>query len=360
MPIVNGPEPFRSHDGLWQGRRTGQVDMVRSSISGKTSVARTIGVCAAILIGVSLTVSGCTKSQNAFEGTGSPRYEGPEPIPYGGGVQKIGNPYQIAGRTYTPHADPDYDKTGIASWYGDRFHRRRTANGEWFDMNRLTAAHPTLPLPVYARVTNRNNNRSIVVRINDRGPYAHDRIIDLSRQSATELGFRQQGTAPVRVEFLGPAPLNDDGSDLVAMNERYRGSGAPATQLASVDTPTVAERGRNGSSREDDRGAGTHNPARTNFATAPRGTGAASSSAPVAAGNGYFVQAAAFSDRGNAVALHQRLSSLGKVEIAESNLGSRTLYRVRVGPLADSVSADQALQNVIAAGQHDAHIVAAN
>ncbi|MGA7457064.1 MAG: septal ring lytic transglycosylase RlpA family protein, partial [Methyloceanibacter sp.] len=131
-----------------------------------------------------------------------------QPVPKGGGVYQIGKPYEVSGLTYTPREDPGYDRVGNASWYGELFHGRRTANGEIYDMDRLSAAHPTLPLPVYARVTNLNNGRTIVVRINDRGPYARDRILDLSRRSAELLGFRNSGTATVRVKYLGRAPLN--------------------------------------------------------------------------------------------------------------------------------------------------------
>ncbi len=133
-------------------------------------------------------------------------------MPKGGGVYQIGKPYEISGLTYTPREEPGYDRVGNASWYGELFHGRRTANGEIYDMDRLSAAHPTLPLPVYARVTNLNNGRTIVVRINDRGPYARDRIIDLSRRSAELLGFRNNGTATVRVKYLGRAPLDGDDS----------------------------------------------------------------------------------------------------------------------------------------------------
>lgn len=124
------------------------------------------------------------------------------------GTYKLGNPYTVAGRTYVPRNDPNYDRTGTASWYGDDFHGRLTANGEVFDMNRLTAAHPTLPLPSLVRVTNVENGRSLVVRVNDRGPFLHNRIIDLSRASAKTLGFQHQGTARVRVQYVGPANLD--------------------------------------------------------------------------------------------------------------------------------------------------------
>jgi rare lipoprotein A len=133
-----------------------------------------------------------------------------QPIPKGGGAYKVGNPYRINGVLFTPAADPSYDRAGIASFYSEDFHGRKTANGEIFDMWALTAAHPTLPMPSYAYVTNLANGRTLLVRINDRGPYARDRVIDLSRASARLLGFEMQGTAPVRVRYAGPAPLNGD------------------------------------------------------------------------------------------------------------------------------------------------------
>ncbi len=133
-------------------------------------------------------------------------------VPKGGGHYKIGKPYQIANKWYRPRENTRYDKVGTASWYGDLFHGRKTANGEVFDMDALTAAHPTLPLPTLVEVTNLANGRSLVVRVNDRGPYKHNRLIDLSRKAATILGFKKKGTARVRVRYVGRAPLNGDDS----------------------------------------------------------------------------------------------------------------------------------------------------
>jgi rare lipoprotein A len=118
------------------------------------------------------------------------------------GVYKLGSPYRINGRLYVPAFDPAYDRVGIASWYGDDFHGRPTANGEVFDKDRISAAHPTLPLPSRVRVTNLENGRSIELRVNDRGPFVGDRLIDLSQAAAKELGFEEKGLARVRVQFL--------------------------------------------------------------------------------------------------------------------------------------------------------------
>ena len=133
-------------------------------------------------------------------------------IPKGGGRYKLGVPYKISGRWYTPHVNPAYDRTGIASWYGDAFHGRKTANGEIYDMMALSAAHPTLPLPSLVWVTNVENGRTMLVRVNDRGPYADDRVIDLSRAVARTLGSEGRGLASVRVRYAGPAPLDGDDS----------------------------------------------------------------------------------------------------------------------------------------------------
>jgi rare lipoprotein A len=130
-----------------------------------------------------------------------------EPVPKGGGVYRVGKPYTVSGRVYVPEEDSNYSAVGLASWYGDDFHGRYTANGEIFDMNSISAAHPTLPLPCYVRVTNIANHRSIVVRVNDRGPYVGDRVIDLSVKTAKLLGFYGDGVAKVKVDYVGRAPL---------------------------------------------------------------------------------------------------------------------------------------------------------
>ena len=131
--------------------------------------------------------------------------------PKGGGVYKVGNPYQVDGQWYQPREEPGYDQVGIASWYGADFHGRKTSNGEVYDMMSLSAAHRTLPMPSYVYVTNLANNRTLLLRVNDRGPYARGRIIDLSSGAARALGVIAHGTAQVRVRYAGPAPL--DGND---------------------------------------------------------------------------------------------------------------------------------------------------
>ena len=149
-------------------------------------------------------------------------------LPRGGGRDQLGKPYQVRGKWYYPKEDRSYKKVGAASWYGDAFHGRLTANGEIYDMTHLTAAHPTMPLPSYARVTNRKNGSSVIVRVNDRGPYAHGRIIDLSRKAAEMLDYAHTGVADVKVEYVGRAPL--EGRDDQFLLASYRpGAGDPAS-----------------------------------------------------------------------------------------------------------------------------------
>ena len=177
---------------------------------------------AALLVALALTAAACGSSR------GIP---GPTGTPYRGYI--VGQPYQINGRTYYPREDLGYDRTGTASWYGSDFHGRRTANGETYDMNAMTAAHPTLPMPTIVRVTNLDNGRSVIVRINDRGPFAEDRIIDMSRAGARELGFESKGLARVRVTVLREATLQLKRAAGVADAV----PSAPAVPFAQAKTP---------------------------------------------------------------------------------------------------------------------------
>src|SRR5690349_8175623 len=159
-----------------------------------------------------------------------------EPVPKGGGSYSIGKPYNVNGRTYVPNENPSYRAEGVASWYGPDFHGRLTANGEIFDMHAISAAHPTLPIPSYVRVTNLDNERSMIVRVNDRGPYARGRLIDLSIGAAKALGFYGEGLAHVRVEYVGRAPIegSDDRALLATLREGRPAQGSPQLMLAST------------------------------------------------------------------------------------------------------------------------------
>lgn len=187
-----------------------------------------------------LVLANCSSSGKVdprFGVASSPRLvEFGEPVPKGGGTYRVGQPYWVAGRVYVPQENVNYREIGQASWYGDDFHGRLTANGEIFDMTGLSAAHPTLPMPCYARVTNLYNGRSLVVRVNDRGPYAADRLIDVSHRAAELLDFKSRGTARVRVEYVGPAPL--EGSDDRQLEATLR-TGVPAPPPSMVRVATA-------------------------------------------------------------------------------------------------------------------------
>jgi rare lipoprotein A len=156
-----------------------------------------------------------------------------DPVPKGGGTYRVGKPYTVAGRVYVPEEDVNYRQDGLASWYGDDFHGRLTANGEVFDMTSLSAAHPTLPMPCYARVTNLSNGKSLIVRVNDRGPYHGNRVMDVSSRAADLLEFKTNGVARVRVEYVGRAPL--EGSDDRQLLATLRtGEPAPSPSLVRV------------------------------------------------------------------------------------------------------------------------------
>jgi rare lipoprotein A len=154
-----------------------------------------------------------------------------EPVPKGGGTYRVGKPYVVAGRVYVPEENVNYHEEGLASWYGDDFHGRLTANGEIFDMSSLSAAHPTLPMPCYVRMTNLGNGKSLIVRVNDRGPYHGNRVMDVSSRAAELLEFKGNGVARVRVEYVGRAPL--EGSDDRQLMATLR-SGVPAPSPSFV------------------------------------------------------------------------------------------------------------------------------
>src|ERR1700680_2276044 len=175
--------------------------------------ARGVAAVAACLVVANCASSGIASRVDPKYGVASsPRVVAlGDPVPKGGGTYRVGKPYVVAGRVYVPEEDVNYREEGMASWYGDDFHGRLTANGEVFDMASLTAAHPTLPIPSYARVTNLSNGKSLIVRVNDRGPYHGNRLIDVSNKAAELLEFKGVGVARVRVEYVARAPL--EGSD---------------------------------------------------------------------------------------------------------------------------------------------------
>ncbi len=172
----------------------------------------------------------------AYGVAASPRLTTSRNVRKGGGRRSTGKPYKIRGKWYTPREEPGYDRTGKASWYGPNFHGRLTANGEIYDQFALTAAHPTFPLPSYARVTNLENGKSVVVRVNDRGPYHAGRVIDLSARGSSMLGYQKQGVGRVRVQYIGAAPLH--GLDANYLEASFRDG---STMLASTGPGQLAQ-----------------------------------------------------------------------------------------------------------------------
>src|SRR4051794_6988666 len=182
-----------------------------------------------------LTLANCSSSSKLtsrvdpkYGVAASPRVVEPgQPVPKGGGVYRVGKPYMVGGREYVPEENNRYRSEGLASWYGDDFHGRLTANGEVFDMQSISAAHPTLPMPSYARVTNLSNNRSLIVRVNDRGPFKDNRMIDLSVKASQLLDFHGNGLTRVRVEYVGRAPLEGSDDRKLVATLRHGGEQAP-------------------------------------------------------------------------------------------------------------------------------------
>ena len=281
------------------------------------------------------------------------------------GVYKVGKPYQIKGVWYYPKEEFDYDETGLASWYGPGFHGKTTANGEIYNENELTAAHKTLQMPALVRVTNLENGRSVIVRLNDRGPYYPGRIIDMSRRGAQLLGFEGKGIAKVRVQVLG------DESRAIAAAARQ---GTPPALLASIDpagagpTPTAAPRPR----VEVSGGASTAPPPTP--ATSIPVAAPANVPGEVVGGrflpapqvqqkslrpghDSIYVQAGAFTVADNAHRLRSQLAYVGRATVSEAIVSGRRYYRVRIGPLSSVEAADQALDKVIQAGHQGARII---
>jgi rare lipoprotein A len=201
-----------------------------------------VGAAASILAGCAQQPEKKKRSKEYFPssvyGAASERVVGEgEPVPRGGGQYLVGRPYTIAGKTYVPTERPPQSQSGLASYYGGAFHGRRTANGEVYDMNSISSAHPTLPLPSYVRVTNTRNGRSIIVRVNDRGPFHSSRVMDVSARVAEALDFKRFGTAPIKLDYIGKAGLA--GSDDNKLFATLRTDGKPATLNGNPEPPAT-------------------------------------------------------------------------------------------------------------------------
>jgi rare lipoprotein A len=307
------------------------------------------GVVTALLL-----LTGCAETQLVVNSSKYATHDqGNKVYPY-----KVGKPYQVAGAWYYPKIDYGYDETGIASWYGPGFHGGPTASGESYDENALTAAHKTLPLPSLVRVTNLQNGRSIEVRINDRGPFVNNRIIDLSRRAAQLLAIDGPGTAPVRVQILADesralAAAASGGNTKVAQTKP-----TPARQPApppAAQPPAITD-GAGIYSGSDD---GTIQQAALDpiITTQPVPQPSGHVSVQPVHPTNLYIQAGAFTQIGNAQNLTSKLSRWGKASIKEAWVGQQHFYRVRVGPLPSVDDADRLLQDIIDSGSRDARIV---
>ena len=279
-----------------------------------------------------LAAACATKPGGTAGSSGSPHY-------------KVGKPYKINGRWYTPAVDPSYDRRGVASWYGDDFHGRPTANGEIFDMRRMTAAHTTLPMPSMVEVTNLENGRQAVVRVNDRGPFAHNRIIDLSRAAARALGFERQGLARVRVRYLAPAALPGEKSKPVYARTK---PAAPPIAVALSPSPVATN---------TDQLAGLiagADPGREPNLPPPL---------PVIDASLYSIQVAVLDNIEELPALRERLAAEGPLRIARTeneaeDAGAQARYRIKLGPYPTESAAADRLEAVREAGYDGAVIIA--
>jgi rare lipoprotein A len=267
-------------------------------------------------------------------------------------------PYQIGDNWYYPHEQPDYDETGIASWYGPTFYGKPTADGEIYDGEGLTAAHRTLPLPVSVRVTNLENGKTLVLRVNDRGPFASGRIIDVSKHAAELLGFYAKGTARVRVTYLARAdlpngtPSNEIGSAIASSMRAAPTHKVQAVALHSV-TSRAAPKPVRVASLAPPPAAAVPESSPGDEATEP----ADADDQAVSNATHLYVQAGAFGSRENAERMKTNLDSAGGLFVSAAERQGRPLYRVRSGPYEDLETANAALARLGELGNNDARIV---
>lgn len=321
------------------------------------------------------------------------------------GYYKVGAPYEVEGVWYYPGADYSYDETGIASWYGPDFHGKNTANGEVYNMNDLTAAHPTLPLPSIVRVTNLDNGRSIVVRVNDRGPYVRGRIIDLSRRAAQLIGMIGTGTAKVRVQILpdesrqavllaqqgeipsaeriaSAVPTEKVSAETLVPPPGVQAASSPAPAAAPAlpaqppPAPVVIASAQAAPLPAQGTPFAAPQPVERAPLAAPKAAGPSPMPVPAAAAadpvkavldqavitvpvkaTSIYVQVGAFSQLDNANRLRAKLSTMGSTKVTQASVDGLPFFRVRMGPATTVDDADRLLDLVVRAGYHDARIV---
>ena len=308
------------------------------------------------------------------------------------GYFKVGSSYKIKGRRYYPTETYDMTEKGSASWYGPGFHGKMTANGEIFDENELTAAHRTLQLPSVVRVTNLDNGRSVILRVNDRGPFAHDRILDVSKRGATVLGFKDKGVANIRLEVMSDqsrevATISKSGKSTRGYEVAYNNGQQsvhgdltpvppakpiqlassqiiePVTQIAfdpAVDPiiePSVYQ-DPNPYNNTDTNTQTASTAQVPNVQATPLNGVLQNAVAPAAQNSSkLFVQAASFSQEANALSLSNRLSSLGRSQVYMTQVNNTPYYRVRLGPYDNAAQAEQVISSLAQAGNQSAVIV---
>ena len=301
------------------------------------------------------------------------------------GSFKVGNPYNIKGRNYYPRETYNHSETGIASWYGPNFHGKKTANGEIFDKNELTAAHRTLQMPSIIRVTNLANGRSIILRVNDRGPFAHDRVLDVSERAAAVLGFKNHGTAKVRIDVLSDASVqvahaakqgyDTRGFEVALNNKKPRTATTvampqvkpePVTQVAMTAAP-IPPRPATGQPvplvplhkpmpvQAEPLTPANVVPATPNMQTASNYV-AGSNVGNLGTGK-IYVQAGSFAQEQNALSYSNNLSGFGPSKVYMTRVNDKPFFRVRLGPYNNRIEAQEILTALNAGGNKNAVIV---
>jgi peptidoglycan lytic transglycosylase len=306
------------------------------------AVARSAGALLTTIL-IALLVADCSSGENGRYHAGRPMY-------------KVGAPYQIGGAWYYPAVDYNYDETGVASWYGEAFDQQYTANGEIFDLNQLTAAHRTLPMPSVVQVMNIENGRSLRLRVNDRGPFAQGRIVDVSRRAAQLLGFEIGGTALVRIKIL-----KDESIQVAELAKRNGGDAnvlvAEAPSVATVESVAIGPASHAAAAPTPPPAAPINNVRSPVAVAALPSLPERVNVVPVKSAGRIFVQAGAFSARENAQRLQSRIAALGAVQVMAASVNGTEMYRVRLGPLPNVEQADRVLTRVVASGYPGARIV---
>lgn len=312
------------------------------------------------LLPVLVGVTGCSETQLAAHLVKAATAPANDDGTYG--TYKVGTPYQINGVTYYPKVDPTYNRVGIASWYGTDFHGKPTANGDIYDMNAMTAAHTTLPMPTKVRVTNLENGRSVILTVNDRGPFVKNRIIDVSRRAAQILGFALKGTAQVRVEAV--SEQDETTFQTAALSSLDSPEVPPKFPPGGITQPVGPDPVAGVSMQPSAPPAGV-TVARKSVplvgplpaANSPTATPVAAVVAPTTRAPAMFVQGGAFRNRDYAEVLQRAFFQFGPTEISPATVDGKTFYRVRLGPVYDSTQAELLLAQVVDAGHPRARLI---